>query len=280
MRITCPGCRQPVSCPESALGKRVRCPKCDQRFQVPTGKSAPLPPPPEPVAEDNPFALDESDFAPRPDPDAQYDQPPGLEVLSDKQLFRWIKDDGPLQLYPKEMIDAPGFSKPLNVFRGEAARMGYALVPGVLILLLALFLIGGGIYSGVTDPVDGTQMAYICVVAGCFFLGGAGWIFYQARGGGSQCILVYREGVVVWIKGKPQQFAWEKLGAITGRRRVIEGGDMNAAIEQAINVGTGRDLEYTVRVRVSGVGSFKFNSLVDDVERLAEFLREAIHRFS
>lgn len=62
-RVICPACKKAGDVPDEFLGRRIKCPNCDQRFAAPTL------PPPRPARDSQPQRLQRKEQRPRLEPD-------------------------------------------------------------------------------------------------------------------------------------------------------------------------------------------------------------------
>lgn len=82
--ITCPSCKHSGRVPDTAVGRKIRCPKCGTPFLIEADGAAPLTPPPAPsVPEPPPLPPPQQqplpsafDLPPEPEPPATIEPPP------------------------------------------------------------------------------------------------------------------------------------------------------------------------------------------------------------
>jgi hypothetical protein len=99
IRLTCSACSKPMQAPDTAAGKRVKCPNCQAVVSVPSASAAPAAPPPAPpraapppVPPSAPKAALPAPAAPAP---AQTDNPFGFDDAPAKKSKKPARDERP-----------------------------------------------------------------------------------------------------------------------------------------------------------------------------------------
>jgi hypothetical protein len=195
--VACPECAKKLNVPESAAGKKVRCPGCQKVFPVP-GASAAVASPPPPVPKPAPKPAPQRDDAPTPMPAApkfKKRAEPEPEPLPEDDE----RDDKPARgavaglrcpkcdaeavqaLPPNQFSRRPGYvcTECDTVMRRAGTKGNFVAAMG-----LGIFIVLLGVAMAVLSfDTPRRQMQMLGGSAGLAVLGAtvAGWAFKQSR---------------------------------------------------------------------------------------------------
>lgn len=240
--FACPQCRQPLQVPETAAGKRVRCPKCQQACPVP---AAP-PPPPEDVADVLPAGPPDNPFAGLGGPAPVAPGAPGAEGNPFASLGTNSFSGGadPLvehvpagemsmkELYALLSPAARSLGVPLRVFRVQSKGSPAASVVVVLgLLVLATFI--GGMMILKTGPIMGCFVApfYLVFCAYCVAV-----ILREIKRMGKRWVMLFPNGFVHVQGDQETLFPWEDVAAVHVKK-VYAGADTDTVARATVMFG-------------------------------------------
>lgn len=131
LTVACPGCKRTLRVPDTAAGKKIKCPLCGEMFAMPAAPTAPAPPagvttgastpprtPPTPPPTKRPDAIQPSRSKNEPE-----------TVLPDDEAERESPDYGTLPFLPIEFnVVVKDPSKTLKgTFKAKVSRSGLVL---------------------------------------------------------------------------------------------------------------------------------------------------------
>lgn len=167
MLVQCPHCSKQLNVPDTAAGKKAKCPGCNQVFDIaaPTAVAAappvprPAPPPPPPPARGD--AIEDDDRLRRRDRDDDYDDDRGRRRRRDEDdddRPRSRRDDDYDDDRPRRRDRDDDYDDDRGRRRGSGVKSGGVTGVGVM-----------GIVLGSLDLLLG-----LCMLIGVLFIGGEG----------------------------------------------------------------------------------------------------------
>lgn len=203
LKLKCP-CGEKLTAPESAAGKRGKCPKCGKSFVIPRPKAAaPVPTPQPPPADDqssDDFGLDAPELA---EPDS------GLDDLLDDALSQ----PAPAAKLPDQNVAEKPRARSKE--SGDTVAKMRLLANGIKLVFWGTVLILGSIVSAILSPMIsenlGTASTALALIgAALSTIGRAICLGAPSQAGGKgvlvaavACDLVYMGITMVGVPGLP-----------------------------------------------------------------------------